>query len=144
MSRDKKKPGRNERCPCGSGKKYKRCCLHKDEQAASEALAEQAAEAEKRAEAARFAPNQAARFLSRSAPGAPSLGAGPRDAGPLGAGPLGAGPLGAGPLGGGGGLSMLRCGFTPAAARISAKSQPSFLQCARRRPPSPSLSTRAF
>ncbi|MGN7611890.1 YecA family protein [Magnetococcales bacterium HHB-1] len=25
------KIGRNEPCPCGSGKKYKRCCLHKDE-----------------------------------------------------------------------------------------------------------------
>jgi tetratricopeptide (TPR) repeat protein len=24
------KPGRNEPCPCGSGKKYKRCCLDKD------------------------------------------------------------------------------------------------------------------
>lgn len=23
-----KKPGRNETCPCGSGKKYKKCCLH--------------------------------------------------------------------------------------------------------------------
>jgi hypothetical protein len=22
----KSKPGRNEQCPCGSGKKYKRCC----------------------------------------------------------------------------------------------------------------------
>ena len=22
--------GRNELCPCGSGKKYKRCCLNKD------------------------------------------------------------------------------------------------------------------
>ncbi|MCG8482885.1 MAG: SEC-C domain-containing protein, partial [Clostridia bacterium] len=21
-----KKPGRNEPCPCGSGKKYKKCC----------------------------------------------------------------------------------------------------------------------
>jgi len=27
------KPGRNEPCPCGSGKKYKRCCLEKDEAA---------------------------------------------------------------------------------------------------------------
>ena len=27
------KTGRNERCPCGSGKKYKHCCLAKDEQA---------------------------------------------------------------------------------------------------------------
>jgi tetratricopeptide (TPR) repeat protein len=26
------KPGRNDPCPCGSGKKYKRCCLAKDEE----------------------------------------------------------------------------------------------------------------
>lgn len=25
------KIGRNEPCPCGSGKKYKKCCLDKDE-----------------------------------------------------------------------------------------------------------------
>jgi len=25
--RKAKKIGRNEQCPCGSGKKYKRCCL---------------------------------------------------------------------------------------------------------------------
>jgi hypothetical protein len=25
------KAGRNEACPCGSGKKYKKCCLHRDE-----------------------------------------------------------------------------------------------------------------
>jgi tetratricopeptide (TPR) repeat protein len=25
------KPGRNDPCPCGSGKKYKRCCRDKDE-----------------------------------------------------------------------------------------------------------------
>jgi hypothetical protein len=25
------KIGRNEPCPCGSGKKYKKCCLKKDE-----------------------------------------------------------------------------------------------------------------
>ena len=24
------KIGRNERCPCGSGRKYKKCCLWKD------------------------------------------------------------------------------------------------------------------
>ena len=23
------KTGRNERCPCGSGKKYKKCCLNR-------------------------------------------------------------------------------------------------------------------
>ena len=33
------KPGRNDPCPCGSGKKYKRCCLEKDQQAESAALA---------------------------------------------------------------------------------------------------------
>jgi preprotein translocase subunit SecA len=27
----KKKVGRNDPCPCGSGKKYKNCCLNKDE-----------------------------------------------------------------------------------------------------------------
>jgi hypothetical protein len=30
------KPGRNDPCPCGSGKKYKRCCLPSDEAAARE------------------------------------------------------------------------------------------------------------
>ena len=29
--------GRNAPCPCGSGKKYKKCCLHKDEDARREA-----------------------------------------------------------------------------------------------------------
>jgi hypothetical protein len=28
-----KHPGRNEPCHCGSGKKYKHCCLEKDEEA---------------------------------------------------------------------------------------------------------------
>jgi tetratricopeptide (TPR) repeat protein len=27
------KPGRNDPCPCGSGKKYKRCCLAKNQEA---------------------------------------------------------------------------------------------------------------
>lgn len=27
----RRKAGRNDPCPCGSGKKYKNCCLHKDE-----------------------------------------------------------------------------------------------------------------
>jgi hypothetical protein len=31
-----KKIGRNEPCPCGSGKKYKKCCLAKDEAAVSQ------------------------------------------------------------------------------------------------------------
>ena len=33
------KPGRNDRCPCSSGKKYKACCLTKDEAAEHEQLA---------------------------------------------------------------------------------------------------------
>lgn len=37
--RDAPKVGRNEPCPCGSGRKYKRCCLAKDEAAARAALA---------------------------------------------------------------------------------------------------------
>jgi tetratricopeptide (TPR) repeat protein len=42
------KTGRNDPCPCGSGKKYKLCCLHKDEAAArANAEAKQAAAAER-------------------------------------------------------------------------------------------------
>jgi len=37
--------GRNEPCHCGSGKKYKQCCLAKDEAAARAARAEAAASA---------------------------------------------------------------------------------------------------
>jgi tetratricopeptide (TPR) repeat protein len=37
------KPGRNDPCPCGSGKKYKRCCLANHEQAERTALAAAAA-----------------------------------------------------------------------------------------------------
>ena len=33
------KTGRNDPCPCGSGKKYKNCCLTKDEAAEREKLA---------------------------------------------------------------------------------------------------------
>jgi hypothetical protein len=36
--------GRNDPCPCGSGKKYKQCCLGKDE--AKERAARKKAEAE--------------------------------------------------------------------------------------------------
>ena len=35
-SRATDKTGRNDRCPCGSGKKYKRCCLDQDEAARRE------------------------------------------------------------------------------------------------------------
>jgi hypothetical protein len=36
------KVGRNDPCPCGSGKKYKKCCLAKDEAAARQAAQERA------------------------------------------------------------------------------------------------------
>src|SRR5438874_1120241 len=36
------KIGRNDPCPCGSGKKYKKCCLAKDEAAAHQLQATQA------------------------------------------------------------------------------------------------------
>jgi TolA-binding protein len=39
------KTGRNDPCHCGSGQKYKRCCLEKDQAAESKVLAAQAAAA---------------------------------------------------------------------------------------------------
>jgi hypothetical protein len=39
------RPGRNEPCHCGSGRKYKQCCLDKDETAARAAREKIAAEA---------------------------------------------------------------------------------------------------
>lgn len=47
------KPGRNDRCPCGSGKKYKACCLMRDEAAETERLAAEQAGREERAAAKR-------------------------------------------------------------------------------------------
>ncbi len=53
------RPGRNEPCHCGSGRKYKHCCLEKDEaaEAAARAKAAPAAAAEP-AEPAREAPRR--------------------------------------------------------------------------------------
>ncbi len=45
------KTGRNDACPCGSGKKYKKCHLESDEKAQSAVLAEVNAEAAKKAKA---------------------------------------------------------------------------------------------
>ena len=38
-------PGRNDPCPCGSGKKYKKCCMKKEERARTRSLARQRATA---------------------------------------------------------------------------------------------------
>jgi len=40
------KVGRNDPCPCGSGQKYKRCCLPREEAAAAERAAARAREVE--------------------------------------------------------------------------------------------------
>jgi len=47
--------GRNEKCPCGSGRKYKQCCLGKDEENARKARAKEAEKAAGEAEKARKA-----------------------------------------------------------------------------------------
>ncbi len=45
MNQENKTRGRNSPCHCGSGKKYKQCCLVKDEAAQREARAAAAKEA---------------------------------------------------------------------------------------------------
>lgn len=51
--------GRNEKCPCGSGRKYKQCCLAKDEEKARQAREKAAAKEAKEAEKARKAAEKA-------------------------------------------------------------------------------------
>jgi hypothetical protein len=46
------KPGRNDACHCGSGAKYKKCCLAKDEAAEREGMAEAQREARREDRAA--------------------------------------------------------------------------------------------
>ncbi|MGH7441420.1 MAG: SEC-C metal-binding domain-containing protein [bacterium] len=46
-----RKAGRNDDCPCGSGKKYKKCHLRADEESASKTLAEENATKAKEASA---------------------------------------------------------------------------------------------
>jgi hypothetical protein len=54
------RPGRNEPCHCGSGRKYKHCCLEKDDALAAAALAKAAADAAVQpAEGAPAAPTRA-------------------------------------------------------------------------------------
>jgi hypothetical protein len=48
------KTGRNDPCPCGSGKKYKKCCLPKHEADQRQQFAEQQAERDQRAAAHRL------------------------------------------------------------------------------------------
>ena len=56
------RPGRNEPCHCGSGRKYKQCCLEKDNAALTAANAKAAGDAAPQpAEAAREVPKRAIR-----------------------------------------------------------------------------------
>ena len=47
------KPGRNDPCHCGSGKKYKKCCQPKDDEAERQVIAQEQAAREERTEARR-------------------------------------------------------------------------------------------
>lgn len=59
------KTGRNDPCPCGSGRKYKACCLPKDEAAERAARSKQEAAAGAAEPAAAEAPPAAARKAQR-------------------------------------------------------------------------------
>lgn len=60
------RPGRNDRCPCGSGKKYKQCCLTADEAAEQKQAAEaQAARDQRDAERRDRARELRADFMAR-------------------------------------------------------------------------------
>jgi SEC-C motif len=62
------KPGRNDPCHCGSGKKYKKCCQPKEEAAEREVIAKDQAVHAERAEARRLQQRAAkAEFLARIA-----------------------------------------------------------------------------
>jgi hypothetical protein len=65
--------GRNEPCPCGSGRKYKQCCLDKDEAKARKARAKEAEKAAKEAEkaAAKSGKKETASAAEKAAPPRP-------------------------------------------------------------------------
>jgi len=59
-------PGRNDPCPCGSGKKYKKCCLPKEQAEEGKVIAKEQAAREERTAARRLEERQAkAAFLER-------------------------------------------------------------------------------
>jgi hypothetical protein len=68
--------GRNEPCHCGSGKKYKQCCLGKDEAAERAARAKAAEKAEKAEKADKSEKGESGD--SASTPAAASVKSGPR------------------------------------------------------------------
>jgi hypothetical protein len=54
------RPGRNDPCHCGSGRKYKHCCLEKDNAKAAAARKKAAAAADAKTEETAEAPSSAA------------------------------------------------------------------------------------
>jgi tetratricopeptide (TPR) repeat protein len=62
MANPRSKPGRNDPCPCGSGNKYKKCCLSKDAAAERAALVDARARRDERAAAHRHEPAAAHRL----------------------------------------------------------------------------------
>jgi tetratricopeptide (TPR) repeat protein len=59
-------PGRNDPCPCGSGKKYKKCCLPTQDAEEGKVIAKEQAAREERTAARRLEERQAkAAFLER-------------------------------------------------------------------------------
>jgi len=60
--------GRNEKCPCGSGRKYKQCCLGKDEEKARKAREKEAEKAAKEAEKAQKAAEKSGEKKEEAAP----------------------------------------------------------------------------
>jgi TolA-binding protein len=64
------KPGRNDPCPCGSGKKYKKCCLPKEEAVEREQLGQAEAKRAERAAAHRLQLREARAAMAASHSGA--------------------------------------------------------------------------
>jgi hypothetical protein len=62
------RPGRNDACHCGSGRKYKQCCLSKDE------AADRAARAKAAESAPAPAPEEASAAAQAAQPAAPRQG----------------------------------------------------------------------
>jgi hypothetical protein len=67
--------GRNEPCPCGSGRKYKQCCLDKDETKARQTRAKTAEKEAKAAEKAARAAEKAGKGAEKAGKGADKKGA---------------------------------------------------------------------
>ena len=77
------KVGRNDPCHCGSGKKYKKCCMAKDETVEHKAIEENWAKstAEAKAEAEKQAKESKESKETKTSPVAPAKHPGPKQSG---------------------------------------------------------------